>query len=85
MTGMPKFPTALRLQFAKALLYDMNHNVAQSHLDKFNTVAKTYPNEGDIEYERDLINLALHHASSFYSETNLIQLIQGNHSSFTHV
>lgn len=80
MQGMPKFPTTLRLQFAKALLYNMNHNVAQSHLEKFNIVAKTYPNEGDIEYERDLINLALRHASSFYSEAVLTQLIQSNHS-----
>ena len=79
MQGMPKFPTTLRLQFAKALLYDMNHNVAQSHLEKFNTIAKTYPNEGDIEYERDLINLALRHASSFYSETDLIQPMTSNH------
>lgn len=49
-------PAGLRVAYALALLQDGDESVAQKKRTSFEKVAKTYPYEGDLEAERDLMD-----------------------------
>lgn len=48
--------TTLRIEYAYELLHNHNYIKASQLLDKFNKVAKTYPYQGEIEFEQRQIN-----------------------------
>lgn len=48
--------TTLRIEYAYELLHNHNYIKATQILDKFNKVAKTYPYQGEIEFEQRQID-----------------------------
>lgn len=59
MTQMVSFPSVLRTQYAIEKLVNKDDKKVQKCLDNFKKIAKTYPYKGDIESERELIELIL--------------------------
>lgn len=53
--AMKNYPSVIRSQYAYALLVEKDEAKAQKLLEKFEKVAKTYPNESDIQSERELL------------------------------
>lgn len=58
MKSMKRFPTVLRTQYALALLFERDVAKAETIINEFEKVAKTYPYSQDIESERELIEIA---------------------------
>ena len=58
MKAMKKFPSVIRTEYALALLFENDADRAQSLLNDFEKIAKSYPYKPDIEGERTLINMA---------------------------
>lgn len=58
MKSMKRFPTVLRTQYALALLFERDAAKAETIINEFEKVAKTYPYSQDIESERELIEIA---------------------------
>lgn len=57
MKSMKAFPSILRTQYVLALL-EQNGEAAQTALQRFDAVTRSYPYTGDIETERELLELA---------------------------
>lgn len=58
MKTMKKFPTVLRTEYVYALLLERDKEKAEKIMEKFEKVAKSYPNPIEIEGERELIAYA---------------------------
>ena len=56
--AMQQFPGFLRTEYAKALLAEQNRDKAEKFRQRFEKIAETYPYAGDIQYERELMELA---------------------------
>lgn len=61
--AMKNFPSVLRQQYAYALLYEEDGEKAGKIREKFEKAAKTYPYEGDLELERELMEIVDAHQS----------------------
>jgi hypothetical protein len=61
---MKDFPSVIRTQYAYALLGEHDTGKADKYLEHLNEVSKKHPYEGDIQTERELINIAKEYASS---------------------
>ena len=57
MKQMVNFPSVCRTQYAIEKLVNKDDKKAQKCLDTFEKIAKTYPYQGDIESEKELIEL----------------------------
>ena len=55
--AMKNFPSVLRQQYAYALLYEEDGEKAGKIREKFEKAGKTYPYEGDLELERELMEI----------------------------
>lgn len=55
MRSMKEFPSVIRTEYAYAKLYLHDRSKMQLLRDAFEKCAKTYPNEGDIHSERELM------------------------------
>ncbi|MBQ9759805.1 MAG: M50 family metallopeptidase [Clostridia bacterium] len=55
MRLMKEYPAVIRTEYAYAVLYQHDGSKARMLLDAFEKCAKTYPNEGDILTEREII------------------------------
>ena len=58
--AMQKQPSFIRTQYTYELLYKHDSNAAQSYLDMFDKISKSYPYTCDIESEKELIHYAYH-------------------------
>lgn len=58
MKQMKRFPSVLRTRYAHALLCEQDADKAAKLLAQFEACAKSYPYQGDIEGERELMRLA---------------------------
>jgi hypothetical protein len=58
MRSMKSFPSIIRTEYAYALLKEGDKDAAQKFADAFAACAKTYPYPGDIQSERELMDLA---------------------------
>jgi len=63
MKAMKGFPAILRTEYAYALLAEKDVKKAETFKRKFEKVAKTYPYQGDIECERELLKMTKERAS----------------------
>jgi hypothetical protein len=61
MKSMQKFPSVLRTEYAYAVLVEKDADKAQKIKATFEKQARTYPYQGDIEGERELIDIVEHH------------------------
>ena len=61
----------IRTDYSLALLYENNVNKAGLLLEQFNSVARHYPYKTDLEYEKNLIELAKMKNESQKAESNL--------------
>lgn len=55
MKSMKKYPSIIRTQYAWALLYEKDEKKAEGFKNYFEKVAKTYPYDGDLASERELM------------------------------
>ena len=55
---MKNYPSVLRTEYAAALLRDGDAARAAKLRRRFESIAKTYPYQGEIEQERSLLALA---------------------------
>ena len=58
MQSMKNFASVIRTEYAYALLVEKNSVKAQKIKAKFEEVSKTYPYQGDIQSEKELIEIA---------------------------
>jgi ABC-type multidrug transport system fused ATPase/permease subunit len=58
MKQMKNFPSVIRTEYAYALLYEKNQTKAKQRKAQFEKCAKIYPYTGDIESERELLEIA---------------------------
>jgi hypothetical protein len=58
MKQMQKFPSVIRTEYAYALLYEKDQPKARQMKARFEKYAKNYPYTGDIESERELLEIA---------------------------
>jgi hypothetical protein len=58
MKQMQKFPSVIRTEYAYALLYEKDMSKAEKLKARFDKCAKNYPYTGDIESERELLEIA---------------------------
>ena len=63
MKAMRKFPAVLRTEYAYAVLAENNTEKGANVMAEFDKMAKTYPYAGDIESERELMDIARTRAS----------------------
>lgn len=61
MKQMKKFPSVLRTTYAIELLYNGNDSEAEKTLHAFHAIAKTYPYQGDMKDELNLIEITSIH------------------------
>lgn len=59
MKAMKKFPSVLRTRFTVALLYDRDCSEANRIREEFEKIASSYPHQGDVESDRELMAHAL--------------------------
>lgn len=64
MKQMKKFPSVLRTNYAIELLCHKNNSSAEKILKSFHAVAKTYPYQGDIKDELELIKIVANYATT---------------------
>lgn len=57
-SAMKQNPSLVRMQYAYALLEENNEKEAEKYLSQFQKVAKTYPNQCEIEGEEELLVIA---------------------------
>ena len=57
MRSMQNFPSVIRTEYAYAKLYQHDSGKATKLKDDFARISKTYPNEGDLACERELMKL----------------------------
>ena len=57
MRSMQNFPSVIRTEYAYAKLYQHDSGKATKLKDEFARISKTYPNEGDLACERELMKL----------------------------
>ena len=55
MRSMQSFPSVIRTEYAYARLYQHDSNKAAKLKAEFEKISKTYPNEGDLACEKELI------------------------------
>ena len=55
MRSMQSFPSVIRTEYAYARLYQHDSNKAAKLKAEFGKISKTYPNEGDLACEKELI------------------------------
>lgn len=56
--AMKSYPSVIRMEYAKALLYDRDESLAEKCKAKFEKTAKSYPHACEIEGERELLAYA---------------------------
>ncbi len=61
--AMKNFPSILRWQYAKALLFDKNRDEAEKIKAAFDKMSKSYPHPCEIEGEKELMQLVDHKAA----------------------
>lgn len=64
MKQMKKFPTVIRTEYLHALISEKNKKKAENFKILFEKCAKTYPYQGDIQSERELIEIAEHNCTT---------------------
>lgn len=55
MKGMKDFPSVVRTGYGLALIRDGDEQEARKYKDRFESIAKTYPYEADIQSEREIM------------------------------